>query len=111
MAFRGGDRSSATNDIARDLRLLQDDVAKLAEQISGQLNEGGNAVLTQARQRIEQLRQSLSEVALGNSGDGGLIATDIAASVEEALHRHPLTAVTTAFTIGFVLGTGWYRRA
>jgi ElaB/YqjD/DUF883 family membrane-anchored ribosome-binding protein len=108
MTFKGEGTPSATKDIARDLQLLQDDVSKLSEEITGRLGEGGSAALNQARERIERLRHSLSQIA-GN-GDANGLAADVAASLEDALHEHPLTTLTTAFTVGFVLGTGWHRR-
>jgi ElaB/YqjD/DUF883 family membrane-anchored ribosome-binding protein len=108
MTFKGEGTPSATKDIARDLQLLQDDVSKLAEEITGRLGEGGNAALNQARERIEHLRHSISQMVA--NGDAGGLAAGVAASLEEALHDHPLTTLTTAFTVGFALGTGWHRR-
>jgi ElaB/YqjD/DUF883 family membrane-anchored ribosome-binding protein len=107
MIFNG--RGSSARDIRRDLQSLRDDVSKLAEQISGDLSQGGNEVLNQARERIDHLRQSVNEVMV-RGRNAGAVANDIAASLEDSLRTHPLAVLAVAVGIGFVFGASWRQR-
>jgi ElaB/YqjD/DUF883 family membrane-anchored ribosome-binding protein len=110
MIFNGRGSSVATNDIKRDLQSLRDDVSKLAEQITGDLSEGGTEVLNQARERIDHLRQTVNDVMVTKGREAGAVANDLASSVEETLHSRPLTTLAVAMGIGFVFGTTWRNR-
>ena len=102
------DRNSSGANIKRDLRRLRNDVAKLSEQISRELSEGGNEALNNARQRVDHIRQSLNEVVV--SRKTGAVANGIAASVEESLRSHPLAALTMAIGAALIVGTTWQLR-
>jgi ElaB/YqjD/DUF883 family membrane-anchored ribosome-binding protein len=111
MIFNGRDSSAAANDIKRDLQSLRDDVSKLADQISGELSDGGAEVLNQARERIDHMRQTLNDVMVTKGREAGAVANDLAASIEETLHSRPLTTLAVAIGIGFIFGTSWRSRS
>jgi ElaB/YqjD/DUF883 family membrane-anchored ribosome-binding protein len=109
MLFNGRESSAAARDVKRDLQLLRDDVSKLAEQISGDLGHGGNEVLTQARESIDYIRQSLNEV-MARTRDPRGVANNIAASLEDSLRTRPLSTLALAVGVAFIFGAAWRHR-
>jgi ElaB/YqjD/DUF883 family membrane-anchored ribosome-binding protein len=109
MASNGRNSSATVRDIKKDLQSLRDDVSHLAEQISGELSEGGSDALSQAKDRIEHLRQSINEVLLEKGREAGGAVNELADTVEETLRNRPMTTLAVVLGLGFIFGASWRR--
>jgi ElaB/YqjD/DUF883 family membrane-anchored ribosome-binding protein len=109
MASNGRGSAATVKDIKKDLQSLRDDVSHLAEQISGELTEGGTEALAQARDRIDNIRQSVNEALLEKSHEASNAASDIADAFEETLRNRPLTTLAVVLGLGFVFGASWRK--
>ena len=109
MASNGRTSSATVRDIKKDLQSLRDDVSHLAEQISGELSEGGSDALSQAKDRIDYIRQSINEALLERSREAGGAVNELADTVEETLRNRPMTTLAVVLGLGFIFGASWRR--
>ena len=57
------DKTAATvEDIHRELKVIRDDIARLAEQISTLLSSGGNDAIREVKAQIDRFRDRLDDV-------------------------------------------------
>jgi ElaB/YqjD/DUF883 family membrane-anchored ribosome-binding protein len=111
------DKSSATvEDIQRELKIIRDDIARLAEQISALLGSGGNDAIREVKAQIDRFRDKLDDV-LADAGTTGLDAigglresTDtLLDSLEDAVRKRPVSTLGIALGVGFLFGVTWRR--
>jgi ElaB/YqjD/DUF883 family membrane-anchored ribosome-binding protein len=109
MTSNGRGSAATARDIKRDLQSLRDDVSHLADQISGELTEGGSKALDQARERIDHIRQTVNDVISEKSREASGATNDIVETVEDALRNRPLTTLAVVLGIGFLFATSWRK--
>jgi ElaB/YqjD/DUF883 family membrane-anchored ribosome-binding protein len=100
-------------DIQHDLHSLRDDLARLAQQVTGLVSETGDEAIGAAKKRMRKLRENLDET-VSDAGERGRealsdVSENIGEALEESLREHPLTTVALAVGLGFLFGTAWRR--
>ena len=104
------------DNLRLDLQTLRNDMAKLAQEIPPVLSEVRDDSLQAARERINRMKDNI-DTSLGQFGVRSREAAralneatgDIADSVEESLHAHPIAVIAIAVGIGCLLGTALRR--
>ena len=100
-------------DIQHDLQSLREDLARLAQQVTGLVSETGDEAIGEAKKRMRKLRKNLDET-MSDAGERGRealsdVSENIGEALEESLREHPLTTVAMAVGLGFLFGTMWRR--
>ena len=111
------DKTAATvDDIQRELKVIRDDIARLADQISTLLSSGGNDAIREVKAQIDRFRDRLDDVlsdagAKGLDAIGGLrdSADTLLDSLEDAVRKHPISTLGVALGVGFLFGATWRR--
>jgi len=106
---RGG--PAGTDDLARDLSKLRDDVARLSESVAQMLREQTDAATVKLRGAAGDALDTMSEAANSISRAGTGIASDTNARLEtlgtelqQSIHKSPLTALMLAAGFGMLFG-------
>jgi ElaB/YqjD/DUF883 family membrane-anchored ribosome-binding protein len=111
------DKTAATvEDIQRELKVIRDDIARLADQVSTLLSSGGNDAIREVKAQIDRFRDRLDDV-LSDAGAKGLDAigglrdsTDtLLDSLEDAVRKRPVSTLGVALGVGFLFGVTWRR--
>jgi ElaB/YqjD/DUF883 family membrane-anchored ribosome-binding protein len=111
------DKTAATvEDIHRELKVIRDDIARLADQISTLLSSGGNDAIREVKAQIDRFRDRLDGVlsdagAKGLDAMGGLrdSADTLLDSLEDAVRQRPISTLGVALGVGFLFGATWRR--
>jgi ElaB/YqjD/DUF883 family membrane-anchored ribosome-binding protein len=111
------DKAAATvDDIHRELKVIRDDIARLADQISALLSSGGNDAIREVKAQIDRFRDRLDDVlsdasAKGLDAIGGLrdSADTLLDSMEDAVRKRPISTLGVALGVGFLFGVTWRR--
>lgn len=115
--IREFDKTAATvEDIQRELKVIRDDIARLADQISVLLSSGGNDAIREVKAQIDRFRGRLDDVlsdagAKGLDAIGGLrdSADTLLDSLEDAVRKRPISTLGVALGVGFLFGATWRR--
>ena len=111
------DKTAATvEDIQRELKVIRDDIARLADQVSTLLSSGGNDAIREVKAQIDRFRDRLDDVlsdagAKGLDAIGGLrdSADTLVDSLEDAVRKRPISTLGVALGVGFLFGVTWRR--
>src|SRR5579859_2516329 len=119
MAMRKTARASTTEVIGNDLRVLREDIARLADHVGngisttgddtldevkvqlGRITDNVNGLISSVAERGHDAKQVVQDAATQVRGS----VANAAGSVEESLRSRPLTTVGLAIGVGFLLGT------
>lgn|SRR5262249_44107674 len=106
--------ATTIEDIQRDMQSLRDDLARLAQQVTGLVSETGSEAVGEARKRVRQLRENLGNIDMAEAGERSRealsdVSETIGEALEDSLRDHPLTTITLAVGLGFLFGTAWRR--
>jgi ElaB/YqjD/DUF883 family membrane-anchored ribosome-binding protein len=104
-------RTTEQDDVSRQLAKLREDILALTEAMAALAHERADQVKSQLHGAAEDAVRNASAAtrhALGDAskfGDGAIkTAEEFAGQLEEYIKRKPLTSVTAAVGIGFLLG-------
>jgi ElaB/YqjD/DUF883 family membrane-anchored ribosome-binding protein len=111
------DKTAATvEDIHRELKVIRDDIPRLADQISTLLSSGGNDAIREVKAQIDRFRDKLDGVladasAKGLDAIGGMrdSADTLLDSMEDAVRKRPISTLGIALGVGFLFGVTWRR--
>jgi len=111
------DKTAATvEDIHQELKVIRDDIGRLADQISALLSSGGNDAIREVKAQIDRFRDRLDDVlsdasAKGLDAIGGLrdSADTLFDSLEDAVRKRPVSTLGVALGVGFLFGVTWRR--
>jgi len=111
------DKATATaEDVQRELKVIRDDIARLAEQIGTLLSSSGSDTVREVRAHIDQFRETLDDVvadagAKGLDAIGGVreSADALLDSMEDVVRTRPMAALGIALGLGFLFGATWRR--
>jgi ElaB/YqjD/DUF883 family membrane-anchored ribosome-binding protein len=100
---------SAAEDIQDDFRSLQDNVAKLTQQVA-------NFAAARGFQAMDFAKSNLDDVIGGAQAKGRQVADAVgdvrdnhANAIDESLEQRPYTTLALALAMGFVAGALWRR--
>ena len=97
--------------IRRDLRVLEQDLAALSDEVAKLGNLPDEQSIKETSSRIRRVRADLEKMAsaLGSESPGPIIevADKVIEPVEDMLSEHPITTIALGFGLGFVLGFAW----
>ena len=98
----------------RNLRVLQEDLAALSDDVAKLGNSPDDQSIKEASNRIKRVRADLEKLAstLGSESPGPIveIADTVIEPVEDLLGAHPITTIALGFGLGVVLGLVWRRQ-
>lgn len=111
------DKAVATAaDIQRELKVIRDDIARLAEQIGTLLSSSGSGAVREVKAHVDHFRETLDKVVADAGGKGldaiGEVresADALLDSIEDAVRTRPMTALGIALGLGFLFGATWRR--
>jgi ElaB/YqjD/DUF883 family membrane-anchored ribosome-binding protein len=101
--------AGTASDIQDDLQGLQQDVAKLTQQLTDIVAAKGSEVWRLARENVDDL--------VGEAGARGKDAADalrdvtgtLTDAIDDSIERRPYTTLAMVLGLGFVLGAIWKR--
>lgn len=100
-------------DIQHDLQAVRDDLARLAQQISGLVTSGGGDAAAEVKAQLNRIRDSLEGLmsdAREKSLDAAKDMTDSALqALETSVRTRPITTLGVALGLGFLFGATWRR--
>ena len=95
----------------RDLRVLEQDLAALSEEVAKLGNSPDDQSRKETSNRIRRVRADLEKMAsaLGSESPGPIIevADKAIEPVEDLLSEHPIATVALGLGLGLVLGFAW----
>ena len=106
-------RQTNRSNTADEIGKLKEDVAQLARQLANVADSATDEALHEIRAQAMRVKSGINDV-LGQAGDEAAdavreVGNSLAASLEETVHRHPLTTLSIALVMGFVAGALWRR--
>jgi ElaB/YqjD/DUF883 family membrane-anchored ribosome-binding protein len=100
-------------DIQHDLQAVRDDLARLAQQISGLVTSGGGEAAAEVKAQLNRIRDSLEGLmsnAREKSFDAARDMTDNALeALETSVRTRPIVTLGVALGLGFLFGATWRR--
>jgi ElaB/YqjD/DUF883 family membrane-anchored ribosome-binding protein len=100
---------ATSQDIQQDFRALQQDVAKLSEQLAGLVATKGSEAWTLAKDNIDGLLTAAGSKGKEASDAVGEIRDNLAVAIEESIEHRPYTTLALTLAAGFVAGAMWKR--
>lgn len=100
-------------DIQRDLQAMRDDLARLAQQISGLVTTGSGDAVAEVKAQLNRIRDSLEDIISDAREKGFDAVRDTADSlletVETSVRTRPIATLGVALGLGFLFGATWRR--
>jgi len=101
--------ASTSTDIQEDLEALQQDVAKLTQQLADIVATKGTEVWRRARANVDGM--------IGEAGAKGRDAAEavrevtdtLTEAIDDSIARRPYTTLALALGLGFIFGATWRR--
>jgi ElaB/YqjD/DUF883 family membrane-anchored ribosome-binding protein len=108
------DKAAGTmRDIQRDLQVIRDDLARLAQQVGGLVTAGGGEAVTEVKAQLNRIRDSLEDIlseAREKSFDAVRDTADtLLGTVETSVRTRPIATLGVALGLGFLFGATWRR--
>jgi ElaB/YqjD/DUF883 family membrane-anchored ribosome-binding protein len=105
--------SAASIDLQKDLQVLRDDFARLAEQVSAILSDKGNAAWQRAKSSVKTSVDGVvsDAQAKGQEAVGAMreVSDNFVAAIDESIKERPYATLAIAAAIGFLFGATWRR--
>jgi ElaB/YqjD/DUF883 family membrane-anchored ribosome-binding protein len=100
-------------DIQRDLQVIRDDLARLAQQVGGLVTAGGGDAVTEVKAQLNRVRDSLEDI-LSEAREKGFdavrdTADTLLGTVETSVRTRPIATLGVALGLGFLFGATWRR--
>lgn len=105
----GAATSEASSNIQRDLQALREDLARLAEAISGIVSNKGNAAWRRARSSVDGAQTKGQEAVQEAVGAMREVSDNFIDAVDQSLRSRPYATLAIAAGLGFFLGATWRR--
>lgn len=105
---RKGVESSA-DDIQDDFRTLQEDVAKLTQQLAKHASAKGGDALDVARDNFDDVVSGAKAKGREMADAVGDVRDNLASAIDESIEKRPYTTLGLALAMGFVIGAIWKR--
>ena len=106
----GAAASEASGNIQNDLKALREDLARLAEEISGiVVSNKGNAAWLRARSSVDGARTMGQEAVQEAVGAVREVSDNLVDAVDRSLRSRPYATLAIAAGLGFLLGATWRR--
>lgn len=105
----GNAAAAASGDFQKDLQVLRDDLARLADQVRNIVTGKGNAAWQRAKTTADSVMsdaQAKGQEAASAIGD---VSSHFADAIDESIKNRPYTTLALAVGLGFLLGTSWRR--
>jgi ElaB/YqjD/DUF883 family membrane-anchored ribosome-binding protein len=104
--------AATVGEIQNDLYSVREDVAKLADHMAELLNDKGDDVVQDMKQRVSRLRESI-DATISEVGAGGRSVVrgakdnlqDFTDTLEDSVRDRPFTMLALAIGLGVVVGT------
>jgi ElaB/YqjD/DUF883 family membrane-anchored ribosome-binding protein len=109
MRAAGATASEASSNIQRDLQALREDLARLAEAISGIVSNTGNAAWRRARSSVDDAQTKGQEAMQEAVGAMREVSDNFIDAVDQSLRSRPYTTLAIAAGLAFLLGATWRR--
>ncbi len=101
---------ATSQDIQQDFQALQQDVAKLSEQLAGMVAAKGSEAWTLAKDNnIDGLLTAAGGKGKKAADAVGEIRDNLAVAIEDSIEHRPYTTLALTLAAGFVAGAMWKR--
>jgi ElaB/YqjD/DUF883 family membrane-anchored ribosome-binding protein len=101
--------SEASSNIQKDLQALREDLARLAEEVSGIVSSKGNAAWRRAKTSVDGVvsdAQAKGQEAVGAMRE---VSDNFVDAIDESIKTRPYTTLAIAAGLAFLLGATWRR--
>jgi|ERR1700730_15972225 ElaB/YqjD/DUF883 family membrane-anchored ribosome-binding protein len=99
----------AVEDIQRDMQLVREDLARLAQQVGALLGATGSDALRRAKQGFDGVMADAGEKSLDAVDAVRDQAHTVLEALEDAVHKRPFATLGLALGLGFLFGATWRR--
>jgi ElaB/YqjD/DUF883 family membrane-anchored ribosome-binding protein len=101
---------------ASGIEALKSDVARLTEQLATVVDTTKDEAIDEVRAQMQRVKRTIDGL-LSEAGDRGQeaveavrdVAEDFSETLEDSMHRRPLTTLALAVGLGFLCGVAWRR--
>ena len=98
------------------LETLKSDVARLTEQLATVADTTKDEAIDEVRAQMQRVRRTIDGL-MSEASDRGQeaveavreAAEDFSETLEDSMHRRPLTTLALAVAFGFICGVAWRR--
>ena len=101
--------AAAVDDIRKDLQTLREDVLRLAAQVSTLVSASSDQTISDVKQRIRQMGDTVSDLSERGKGIATDMIDDVGASLEQSMRARPLATIAIAVGLAFIVGALWRR--
>jgi ElaB/YqjD/DUF883 family membrane-anchored ribosome-binding protein len=105
---RKGVESSA-EDIQDDFQSLQDDVARLTQQLVKLAAAKGGEAWGVAKDNLDEVMSGAKSKGREMADAVGDVRDNLASAIDESIERRPYTTLGLALAMGFIAGAMWKR--
>jgi ElaB/YqjD/DUF883 family membrane-anchored ribosome-binding protein len=105
----GAAASEASGTIHRDLQTLREDLARLADELSGIVSDKGTAAWQRARDSVDGAHTKGQEALQEAVGAMREVSDNLIEAVDQSLRDRPYATLAIAAGLGFLLGATWRR--
>jgi ElaB/YqjD/DUF883 family membrane-anchored ribosome-binding protein len=101
--------ASTSQDIQDDLRVLQEDMVRLSQQLAKFAAATGNEAWGLAKDNLDDVLSGAQAKGREAADAVGEVRDNLAHAIDESLERRPYTTLALALAMGLVVGAMWKR--
>jgi ElaB/YqjD/DUF883 family membrane-anchored ribosome-binding protein len=101
--------SAASSDIQKDLQALRDDLARLAEEVSGIVAAKGNAAWRRARTSVDGAVSDARNKGREAAHAVHDVSDNFVDAIDESIKNRPYATLALVAAAGFIFGAAWRR--
>jgi ElaB/YqjD/DUF883 family membrane-anchored ribosome-binding protein len=101
--------SAASSDIQKDLQALRDDVARLAEEVSGIVAAKGNAAWRRAKTSVDGVVSDAKDKGREATHAVRDVSDNFVDAIDESMKNRPYATLALVAAAGFIFGAAWRR--
>jgi ElaB/YqjD/DUF883 family membrane-anchored ribosome-binding protein len=105
----GNAASAASGDFQKDLQVLRDDLARLADQVRNIVTGKGNAAWQRAKTTADSVMADAQTKGQEAADAVREVSNHFADAIDESIKNRPYTTLALAVGLGFLLGTSFRR--
>ena len=101
--------AATSQDIQDDLHALQEDMARLSQQLAKFAAATGNEAWAHAKDNLDDVLSGAQSKGREAADAVGEVRDNLAHAIDESLDRRPYTTLALALAMGLVVGAMWKR--
>jgi len=101
--------SAASGDMQKDLQMLRDDFARLAQQVADIVTNSGTEAWQRAKSGVDDVMSDAQDKGRDAVDAMREVSDKFVEAVDESVKNRPYTTLAMALGLGFLFGAIWRR--